>query len=393
MHIIAVYLMFAAVVLRTVVVMSGHTGFPILLALLSAYGLLLFIRTGLARQSNRRFLPTRISQFVYLFLQASLVILLLIISSYEDFLATLFVPLGLDAVAFFGRRFGYGIILIFSLSIIITFLFSDVGRLFGMVMGILYSGLCFLFGGYADQIQKAKTAHDHNESVFQELQKAHLQLQGFADQRENLAIEHERGQLARELHDSVTQTVFSMNLTAQSAHLIFEKDPSRAAGQLLHLEELAASALREIQSLVAQLKPRPRIEDGLANALRRLTEEQETRNSLRVTFEIHGDSTLSEAVAAGLYSITREALVNVSKHSGVSEATVHLNLVKNCSSLEIVDCGRGFDTTATLDQRGHLGLAGMRERAHEIGWNLSVASQPGAGTRILVTEDTQGGDK
>ena len=303
----------------------------------------------------------------------------------------LFIPLSLDAVTFFGRRAGFISVAIFSLVMIVTLLFSDVGWLFGLAMGILYSGICFLVGGYAYQVQKAKAAHDHNEQMFSELQTAHRQLQGYANQVASLAIEHERNRLVRDLHDSVTQTVFSMNLAAQSAQMLLDKESPRTAEQLLRIEELAASALREIQSLVSQLRPRSIIEEGLPAALHQLASEQKIRGGLQVSLEIDGERTLSEAVSMGLYAIAHEALINVSKHSGESKAIVRLTLNSNHSSLEIEDQGRGFDQSAGMDKRGHLGLASMFERAREIGWQLSVLSRPGQGARILVTENPTGG--
>jgi signal transduction histidine kinase len=79
-------------------------------------------------------------------------------------------------------------------------------------MGGLYSGMCFQFGGYASQVLSAEAAHNHNQQMLDDLRDAHRQLQGYADQRASLAIEYERNRLARDLHDSVTQTAFSMNL-------------------------------------------------------------------------------------------------------------------------------------------------------------------------------------
>jgi signal transduction histidine kinase len=160
---------------------------------------------------------------------------------------------------------------------------------------------------------------------------------------------------------------------------------------LLRLEELAAHALSEIQSLVSQLRPRSVAEEGLPTALRRLVSERQERDGLQVSLEVRGEGTLSEAVVAGLYSITHEALTNVAKHSGSREATVRLSLDASETCLEIEDCGLGFDPQADLNQRGHLGLAGMSERAREIGWNLSVESRRGQGTRIRVTENQPGG--
>jgi signal transduction histidine kinase len=273
---------------------------------------------------------------------------------------------------------------------ILTLLFSDVGELFGLAMGILYSGICFLFGGYAHQVQKAKAAREQNELMFSQLKMAHHQLQRYADQIASLAVEQERSRLARDLHDSVTQTVFSMNLAAQSAQLLLERQPSDAASQLLRIEALAASALREIQTLFLQLQPRAFIEDGLPAALRRLAAEHEARDGLQVTLELQGHRALGERVTVGLYSIAHEALINVSKHSGTCAATVRLHLEEESAWMEIRDHGQGFDPDMALDRRGHLGLAGMLERAREIGWQLSVWSRPGGGACIHVAEKPVG---
>jgi hypothetical protein len=186
------FLVFSAVVLRAAVVLSDKPEFFLLIALLAAYGLLLFCETWLIHQKPVRLLLSPGSQLAYLFLQSVLVIGALIISTYEDFLALLFIPLSLDALSFFGRRLGFRSITVFSLAMISTLLSSDEGPLFGLAMGILYSGLCFLFGGYAHQVQKAEAARFQNQSTFNELQTAHRQLQGYADQVVNLAVEHER---------------------------------------------------------------------------------------------------------------------------------------------------------------------------------------------------------
>jgi signal transduction histidine kinase len=385
MLVLSVYFIFAAVVLRTAVVLSGRSEFTVVMALLGGYGVLLSVKTWLV---HRRLFPHLIrltTQFIYPLLQSLLVIGALIFSSYEDFLATLFIPLSLDAVSVFGRRVGFLMITAFSLAITITLLFSDVGWMFGLVMGLLYTGICFLIGGYAHQVQKSKATHDHNDYMFRQLQATHHQLQKYADQRADLAMEQERNRLAHELHDSVTQTVFSMNLAVQSAHLLLDKEPSRAARQLIHIEELATNAQREIQTLVSQLKPDSIVRESLPKILRQLATEMKIRNGLQVSLEINGQTILSEATATALYSIVHEALVNVAKHSGVCDVTVRLNVNEGRSSLEIEDHGAGFDPDAKK-QSGHFGLTGMRERAREIGWELSVESQPGQGTHIRAAE-------
>jgi signal transduction histidine kinase len=305
----------------------------------------------------------------------------------QDFYALLLMPLSLQAVLFLGTRAGFLYIAGLTLAMTGPLAAAQEGWFFGVVMVLNYGGLCFLLGGYAHQIGQAEAARGHNQRTLGELQVAHRKLQGYSVQMEALAAEQERSRLARELHDSVTQTVFSMNLTVQSARLLLERDPGRAAHQLERLEELATSAMREIQALISQLRPRSVAEAGLPVALRQLAAERLERDGLHVTVEVNGELALAEAVAAGLYRIAQEALTNVAKHAGTEQATVRLNLPPGVSFLEIEDHGLGFDPQLALSQRGHLGLAGMAERARELGWSLSIESQPGRGTRVRVEEN------
>jgi signal transduction histidine kinase len=270
-------------------------------------------------------------------------------------------------------------------------LIDEKGPVFGLTMTVLNTGYCLLFSGYARQVQTAEMVRQRNQQILGDLQVAHRRLQGYALQVEALAAERERSRLARELHDSVTQTVFSMNLTVQSARLLLAREPDRAARQLERLEELAASAMGEIQVLVSQLRPQSLAEEGLPTALRWLAAERQARDGLQVTLDVAGERALPETVAASLFRIAQEALANVVKHSGTHEATVRLSLASGTSFLEVEDGGLGFDPQAAQGQRGHLGLAGMAERAREIGWSLSIDSQLGRGARIRVEENRPGG--
>jgi signal transduction histidine kinase len=269
-------------------------------------------------------------------------------------------------------------------------------------MTVLNTGYCLLFSGYAHQVQRSEAARDRNERILGELQVAHRRLEGYAGQLEGLAAERERNRLARELHDSVTQTVFSMNLTVQSAGLLLEREADRAAGQLVRLEDLAASAMGEIQALVSQLRPQSLTEEGLPTTLHRLAAELQARDGLEVIVEVNGKSydetaytrdsglLLPEPVVEALVHIAQEALTNVAKHAGTGQATVRLDLAAGASCLEVEDGGLGFDPELAMGRYGHLGLADMTERASEIGWNLSIASRAGRGTRIRVEENPPG---
>jgi signal transduction histidine kinase len=403
MRTVGVYLIYAAVVLRGSVRLPEMRHSELVVALLVLYGMLLLIETWMIERKPLRLaavasggltpkaegLPLRPRWFplVYLLVQSALVIGLLLNRPVQDFYALLFMALSLQAILFLGRRAGFLFIMGLTLAMAGPLVASQEGWIFGVVMVLEYGGLCFLVGGYAHQIAQAEATRGHNQRMLGELQVTYRQLQGYAAQMEALAAEQERGRLARELHDSVTQTVFSMNLTVQSARLLLERDPGRAAGQLERLEELAASAMREIQALISQLRPQSVAEAGLPVALHQLAAERLERDGLHVAVEVNGELGPPEAVAAGLYRIAQEALTNVAKHAGTQQATVRLNLPPGVLFLEIEDRGLGFDPQLAMGQRDHLGLAVMAERARELGWSLSIESKPGHGTRVRVEEN------
>jgi signal transduction histidine kinase len=402
MRTIGVYLLYAAVALRGVVIFANNPRLPVVIAYFGLYGLLLFLAPWITHPKPSAFkqpanqepsLQKGWKSLLLLFLQSVLVVALMAIPETQDFFALLFIPISMQVVLSFGRKIGYVCIAIFSSFIILMLLGSEDGPVFGLAMGVFFSGLCFLFGSYAYQVQKAEIAHNHNQEQFKELQVVHGQLQGYAAEVGSLALEQERNRLARNLHDSVTQTVFSMNLAAQSARLLLDKEPIRASEQLLHLEELATDALSEIQTIVSQLRPRSVAEEGLPTALRRMVADRREREGLEVSLQISGEKLLSQAEAEGLYSIAYEALTNVIKHSGVLQAAVCLNLDVDGSYLEIEDRGVGFVPNESLEQYGHLGMTCMSEQANEIGWELTIASYRQRGTRICVSEKPFGGSE
>jgi len=418
---VGIYLIYAAVVLRGLVRLANEPGFGRTAVLLVLYGLLLVLaETQLVQRGALRTFqpePSRLVlasageplpvafwfSLVYLLLQTGLVVELLLVPPILDFFGFLFIPLSMQAVFLFGRRLGFVWIGLFALAMAGPMLIDEKGWVFGLTMTVLNTGYCFLFSGYAHQVQKSEAAREHNEQILGELQVAHRRLEGYAVQSEGLAAERERNRLARELHDSVTQTVFSMNLTVQSARMLLAREPDRAAGQLLRLEELATSAMNEIQTLVSQLRPQSIAEEGLPAALHRLAAELQARDGLQVTVEVNGqpydetgdppdtEHSLSGPMAEAVVHIAQEALTNVAKHAGTGQATVRLDLAAGTTSLEVEDGGLGFDPEVAMSRHGHLGLAGMAERADEIGWKLSVESRPGRGTRVRVEENPPGG--
>ena len=146
----------------------------------------------------------------------------------------------------------------------------------------------------------------------------------------------------RELHDSVTQTVFSMNMTTQSDALLLERDPSRVGKQLERLYTLAHNALGEMQVLIHELKPDP--QESLPTVLRRLLADSRFSDTLSVGLTVQGDQPVAPVEQAALVRIAQEALNNILKHASTDQASIHVHLEQQ-PWLEISDRGQGFDVS------------------------------------------------
>ncbi|HEX6869261.1 MAG TPA: histidine kinase, partial [Candidatus Limnocylindrales bacterium] len=197
-----------------------------------------------------------------------------------------------------------------------------------------------------------------------------------------LAAGEERAHLARELHDSVTQALFSMTLVSRSVELLLDRDPAAARAQLAQLRDLQREALAEMRALIFELRPGNLEQDGLTRALRTHTAALQGRIGLPVVVESALEERLPLPIEEVLYRISQEALHNVVKHAGARQVRLELGRIASGVRLRISDDGKGFDPARVPD--GHLGLAGMRARAEKIGARFSVRSGSGQGTTIEV---------
>jgi signal transduction histidine kinase len=326
---------------------------------------------------------------IYLIIQISLICFMLAVLDRSDFLAILFAILSMQVMYRFRPRVGRVWVGLFAplmlLSLTPSFSVSEASAL-----TLIYTGLNIFVAFYTRATQRALAVRTQNQKMVEELEINNRQLQAYSQQLEQLATARERLHLARELHDSVTQTIFSMNLTTQSTLVLLERDPGRVAGQLDHLNQLAQSALSEMRVLITELRPATVAEGGLAAALRQHLASRSLPENLAVSIEIEGDQPLKPAEEQGLFRIVQEAVNNVVKHSGASQATIRLHQTEPFW-IEVEDNGQGFDLeSAQTGNRsgGQVGLSGMQERAAEIGWDLRVISSPGTGTRIQIRKST-----
>ncbi len=201
------------------------------------------------------------------------------------------------------------------------------------------------------------------------------------NQATELAASRERAHLARELHDSVTQALFSMTLVSRSIELLLDRDPAAVAGKLAVLRELQGDALAEMRALIFELRPASLETAGLVAALRTHAAAVAGRTGLAVVIDAPELERPPADVEAALFRIAQEALHNVVKHAGATAVRVSVDRVAGHMAVAVEDDGAGFDPDAVPGDT-HLGLAGMRARAEKLGGRLVVRSAPGRGTRI-----------
>ncbi|MFF8732158.1 GAF domain-containing sensor histidine kinase [Streptomyces sp. NPDC015171] len=197
-----------------------------------------------------------------------------------------------------------------------------------------------------------------------------------------LTIAEERSRLAHELHDAVSQKLFSLRLTAQAAAALVDRDPARAKGELHQVACLAAEAADELRAAVVELRPAALDEDGLVATLRTQTQVLDRAHSARVTFTSSGFRALPAAQEEALLRVAQEALHNALRHSGAGRVDVSVERRGGGAVLRVTDDGGGFDPTAVRRAGRHLGLVSMRDRAGGVGGALTVESAPGKGTTI-----------
>ena len=223
---------------------------------------------------------------------------------------------------------------------------------------------------------------EQDEQDLDELRERNMRL---TDQVRALAVVEERNRLARELHDSVKQHLFSLAMTASAIRTRFDAlpdAPEDVAEMAREIETAARTAQRETTRLIEDLRPGTLQEQGLVGALNDYTLLFGAREHLLIYLEVQGsDKILSPSVAEALYRVAQEALHNVARHARATRTDVHLRCMPSQATLTIRDNGIGFDTS---QPREGLGVANMQERLMAVGGRLAIESQSGIGTRVLA---------
>jgi signal transduction histidine kinase len=198
-----------------------------------------------------------------------------------------------------------------------------------------------------------------------------------------LAAIEERQRLARDLHDSVTQTLFSANVIAEMLPQVWNRNPEQMHTNLDELQRLTRCALAEMRTLLVELRPPVPHNADLNDTLRRLVDSVTSRSTLQIALEVSDSVRLAPEVQMTLYRIVQEVLNNVIKHASATHVWVQLCVDGERIRLNIRDDGCGFKPD--VSRTGHLGLGIMRERAEEIGARFELNSAPGMGTSLTVS--------
>ena len=366
-----------AVSLRWIIefIEQSHPYLWLLSAILAVYGILLGFQALLTKGSPLR-------AHAYLAVQTALIIGAMLLYYELDFFALLFLPLGGQAMFLFPRKTAFTWIAIFGMAIIVgqTIQFGWPG---GLSFTFLYLAGLFFVASFSTLMMRADEARIQSDRLLDELQGAHRKLQEYAGQAEELATAKERNRLARELHDSVAQTLYGLTLQAEAAfRQLNAGQMEEVAGYLREIRESAQQTLQETRLLIFELRPPILESEGLASALRARLESVESRSGLKTQINLQELGRLPGEIETGLYGISNEVLNNILKHAHASQIEVSLEKKAGKIVLEISDNGVGFDLDS-IAQHGSLGLKGMRERAEQISADLQISSGEN-GTQVSV---------
>ncbi len=248
-----------------------------------------------------------------------------------------------------------------------------------LVKGSIYGNLILYYAAprkfSPEEIELAMTVGDQAALA---IENARLRTQV-----ERAAVAAERNRIARDLHDSVTQTLFSATLITEVLPKVMRDNPAESERLLGELRQLTRGALAEMRTLLLELRPAALGDVEIDELLRQLTEGIMGRARMPIALSIEGDGGLPPDVKVAYYHVAQEALNNVAKHARATQAQVRLQGDPDQVTLTISDDGRGFVLDEVTSE--HLGLGIMRERAEDIDATLEIKSQVGVGTEVTIT--------
>jgi signal transduction histidine kinase len=241
------FIIIGMIALRNIIFFEGEPVFSIMISLLAAYALLYITEPWLS-------IRWRLFQYVYFPLQTVLVLALTDLRPFTDISSLLYVPLCMQTLRTFSRRAATIWIFFYVILLAVTVMLG-MGWLEGLALFLLDLAVCAFIISYDLLYSRTQADRAESQRLLADLQTTHSKLQEYAAQAEELAAARERNRLARELHDSVSQAIFSITLTSQSARILLDREPARVPEQIDRLQAITEDALAQLRSLIAQLRP------------------------------------------------------------------------------------------------------------------------------------------
>ena len=340
--------------------------------LLALFFLLMFVQPLLP--PNRKVIST-----IYLLLQMLLMVALYFILPMVDYWAILLIPAIIYAMHVFRQEVGLLWVAIFTTVVSIIIVDRH-----GFGVALVYFAAYVFFASYAFLLEKTEKGQAESQQLLLELEISNQKLTALASNAEELATIKERNRLARELHDSVTQSLYSLTLLAAGWRRLAAKgELASVEDSFAEIEEVAQQALKEMRLLIYELRPPALDTEGFLGALHHRLNAVERRTGVEARLIAGEMVDLPSNVEEALYAIAIEALNNALKHAAAGSITVQFHADDKLVTLEVTDDGKGFDPEAK-EQHWGMGLENIRQRTSQIGGSLDISAYPGDGTRLKV---------
>lgn len=314
---------------------------------------------------------------IYLIVQIAIMVVLFLIEPDGDTFSLLLLPACMFVMRHYDQKTGWIWVGIFSLFMSIMLIYGHQQDALALI--VIFFAAYILISSFSLIIKQ-------NQIAQQQLLSANKQLHRYSEQVEDLTAVNERNHLARELHDSVTQTIFSMTLITRSTLILQERTPEKVPEKLTQLQELAQNALKEMRALVTQLRPLSISDDGLLSVIEKHIEDINRRNDVHITLKAEKEDIRLDAYQQQeVFRIIQESLNNIVKHAHAKTAFVELESMGGQFKIMISDDGRGFDPQIPIQDHVNFGLESMRQRADELNGMLNIETQLNAGTKVICT--------
>ncbi len=317
--------------------------------------------------------------YLYTSLQTTLMVVILVLAPQQLIAVVLFFVLSAEATMMYSSRIAAAWIALFTLITAVAYV--AVSGPEGLAAVPIYAAGYLFFAIFAQQTAKAEAARVESERLLLELQDAHRQLQAYATQAEDLAVQQERNRLAREMHDTLGHRLTVSSVQLQAAQRLMPSAPDRAAPMIGAVLEEIREGLSELRRTVATLRAPVEADLALAPALKRLAGGFEQATGITVHLAVAENlPELGPSQRHALYRGAQEGLTNIQKHANARDAWVELAQHNGAVALQVRDNGAGLGA----NNGAGFGLYGLSERAVQLGGQLSVRSMPDGGAELTL---------